>query len=121
VAFTVASNIGGLARSSTITVGFTTVSVTQVRDPATCTYSISPGGATLPAGGGGGSINVSTPSDCRWVVGVTSSWLVITSGSGGGFGSSSISWSAAGPNTGPPRTAEILISGRSFEVTQAGS
>jgi all-beta uncharacterized protein len=120
VAFNVAANTGGLARSGSVTVGFTTVSVSQVRDPATCTYSIDPGGATLPSGGGGGSISVSTPSDCRWAVSATSSWLVITSGGSGGFGSSSISWSA-GSNTGPPRTAEILVSGRSFEVTQAGS
>ena len=120
VTYSVASNAGGLARSGTITVGFTTVPVTQVRDPATCRYSIDPGGASLGPGGGGGSINVSTASDCRWVVSVTSSWLVITSGSGGAMGSSSISWSA-GPNTGPPRTAEILVSGLSFEVTQAGS
>ena len=120
VTFNVASNSGGLARSGSVTVGSTTVAVSQVRDPATCRYTINPGGATLPSGGGGGSISVSTAGDCRWVVGVTSSWLVITSGSGGAWGSSSISWSA-GSNTGPPRTAEILVSGVSFEVTQAGS
>ncbi|HZM92991.1 MAG TPA: BACON domain-containing carbohydrate-binding protein [Vicinamibacterales bacterium] len=120
VTVNVASNSGGLARSGSVTVGSTTVAVSQVRDPATCRYSIDPGGATLPSGGGGGSINVSTASDCRWVVGATSSWLVITSGSGGNWGAGSISWSA-GSNTGPPRTAEILVSGLSFEVTQAGS
>jgi len=120
VAFSVAANSGGLARSGSVTVGFTTVSVTQVRDPATCRYSIDPAGASLPSGGGGGSITVTTASDCRWAVSVTSSWLVITSGSSGAFGSGSISWSA-GSNTGPPRTAEILVSGQSFEVTQAGS
>jgi len=116
----VASNGGGLARAGTVTVGFTTVSITQTRDPATCRYSLDPGGATLAASGGGGSISVSTASDCAWKVGVTSSWIVVTSGGSGGMGSSSISWQA-GPNTGPPRTAEIIVMGLSFEITQAGS
>jgi hypothetical protein len=120
VTISVASNGGGLARTGTVTVGFTTVSIAQTRDPATCRYSMGPGGATLGASGGGGSINVSTASDCAWKVGVTSSWIVITAGGTGGTGSSSISWQA-GPNTGPPRTAEILLMGLSFEITQAGS
>ena len=115
-----APNSGGLARAATITVGFTTVSVTQLRDPATCRYTIDPGGASLGASGGGGSINVSTASDCAWVPAKTAPWIVITSGGTGAMGSSSISWNA-GPNTGPPRMGEILVMGLSFGVTQAGS
>ena len=44
VAFNVAPNTG-LARTGTLTVASTTVTVTQVRDPATCRYTLSPGGA----------------------------------------------------------------------------
>jgi Putative binding domain, N-terminal/Viral BACON domain len=118
VGFRVAPN-SGLARSGTVTVGFTTVSVTQARDPSTCRYSINPGGASIGSGGGGGSISVSTESDCAWVAGATAPWLVITSGGSGGMGSGSISWSA-GENKGSPRMAEVLVMGHSFEVTQGG-
>jgi Putative binding domain, N-terminal/Viral BACON domain len=119
VGFSVAPNTG-LARAGTITVGFTTVSITQVRDPSTCRYSINPGGASIGSDGGGGSISVSSESDCGWVAAATAPWIAITSGGGGGMGSGSISWTA-GKNIGSSRAAEILVMGHSFGVEQAGS
>jgi hypothetical protein len=63
---------------------------------------------------------VFTDSDCAWTASSTRPWLVITSGGSGGMGSGSISWSA-GSNTGPPRSAEVVVMGLTFTVDQAGS
>jgi hypothetical protein len=119
ITFAVAQN-SGLSRSGGVTVGFSTATVAQARNPATCTYSLDPSSASVGAGGGSGSINVSTASDCSWVPTVTNSWIVITSGGSGATGSSSISW-RVGSNTGPAKTAEIVVMGQVFSITQAGS
>jgi hypothetical protein len=63
---------------------------------------------------------VITDSDCAWIPTRTNSWIVFTSGGSGNTGRGSISWSA-GPNTGPPRTAEIVVMSETFVVIQAGS
>ena len=119
ITFAVAQN-NGLSRLGGVTVGLSTATVAQARNPATCTFSLDPGGASVGAGGGSGSINVSTASDCSWVPTVTNSWIVITSGGSGATGPSSISW-RVGSNTGPEKTAEIVVMGQVFSITQAGS
>jgi hypothetical protein len=119
VTYAVAQN-SGLSRLGGVTVGFSTATVAQARHPATCNYNLNPSGASVGAGGGSGSISVSTDSDCSWVPTVTNSWIAITSGGSGATGPSSISWSV-GSNTGPPKTAEIIVMGQSFSITQAGS
>jgi hypothetical protein len=119
VTYAVAQN-SGLSRSGGVRVGFSTATVTQARNPATCNFGINPGGASVGSGGGTGSISVSTASDCSWVPAVTNSWIVITSGGAGGTGPATISW-RVGSNTGPAKTAEILVMGQVFTITQTGS
>ena len=119
VTYTVAQN-SGLSRNGGVTVGFSTATVAQVRNPATCRFAISPSGAAVGSGGGSGSINVSTDSDCSWVPTIVNSWIVITSGGAGATGPSSISW-RVGSNTGPAKVGEIIVMGQAFTIEQAGS
>jgi hypothetical protein len=120
VTIRVAANNGGLARVGSVTVGSTTIGVAQSRDPSTCRFSLDSRGTSIGSGGGTGSIRVFTDSDCSWSAISTGPWLGITSGGSGGMGAGSISWSA-GSNTGPPRSAEIIVMGLSYTVDQAGS
>ena len=119
VTYAVAQN-SGLSRNGGVTVGFSTATVAQARNPATCKFAISPSGAAVGSGGGSGSINVSTDSDCSWVPTIVNSWIVITSGGAGATGPSSISW-RVGSNTGPAKVGEIIVMGQAFTVEQAGS
>ena len=101
MAFSVAANTG-LARTGTLTVGSTTATITQLRDPATCRYTLNPGGASLGYTGGNVSMSVSTDSDCSWTARSNAPWISLTSGaSGSGNGSVAVSVAA---NTGSGRT-----------------
>jgi hypothetical protein len=45
-----------------------------------CVPTLNPAGASLPQGGGTGSVNVSTSSGCTWVAASNASWITVTSG-----------------------------------------
>jgi hypothetical protein len=77
-----------------------------------CTLTLSPASASVAGGGGSGTIAVS--GSCAWTATSSASWLAVT-----GTGSGTVSYSVA-PNSGPARSASILIGGQSFTVSQAG-
>ncbi len=87
--------------------------------PSACTYSISPASQAVVAGGGTGTVNVTTQSDCTWTAASAASWMSITSG-GSGTGNGTVGYSIAANTTASSRTAASTFAGLSFTLTQAG-
>ncbi|MBL8228353.1 MAG: BACON domain-containing protein [Bryobacterales bacterium] len=85
-----------------------------------CVYSLSSEGASFDAGAGTGSADVSTAAGCSWSASSSAEFVAITSGASG-TGPGQVRYSvAANPNS-APRTATLLIAGRNYTVSQAGS
>jgi hypothetical protein len=83
-----------------------------------CAYSLSATGASMPASGGSGTVNVTAPSgSCSWRATTDASWITITSGSSG-TGSGTLGYSVTA-NSGTARSATIVIAGLIFNVSQA--
>ncbi|MGD0230427.1 MAG: C1 family peptidase [Syntrophorhabdales bacterium] len=99
------------------------IGYTMSAPPASCTYSISSAGTTIPITGGTGTISVYTAgSNCKWTATSSEPWIQVTSGaSGTGNGTVSFSVSPNSPtaNQGAPsRTGAISVAGYTHTVTQ---
>ena len=104
-------------RSGTIAIGGQTFTLTQ--SGGACTFSLSPGSATVTPNGGAGSFNVIATAGCSWTATSSAGWLTITSGSGNGSGTASY---AAAPNPSPSvRTAVITVGSQTFTVVQSAA
>ena len=86
---------------------------------ASCTYSISPTSASIPAAGGSGSVTVTTQAGCAWSATSTSAFVTVTSGSSG-TGNGTVAYSVA-QNTNTARSGGITIAGQTFTVNQAAA
>ncbi len=114
VTFTAAPNEGD-ARSATVTVGGTTITVNQAAAP--CTFTVAPLTQNVAAGGGRGSVEISVRSGCSWTAASDAAWITITSPSSG-KGNGSIAWQAAA-NAGDARTGTLSIAGMTVTIMQA--
>jgi hypothetical protein len=115
VVFNAAMNAGA-ARSGTVTIGGQTLTVTQQAAP--CSFSISPGAQSFAAGGGPGTVTVTTGVSCGWTAVSNVGWLTLTGGAAG-TGSGSVAFEVAA-NAGPQRTGTLTVAGQTFTVTQDG-
>lgn len=84
---------------------------------ATCAYALSTPQSFL-AGGGVGSVTLTTTAGCAWTASSDAAW--VTPGTGSGTGPATISIIAAANTTTSPRTATLTIGGKSVTVSQAG-
>lgn len=85
-----------------------------------CAYSLDTTSATVPSGGGGGSVSVTAPSgNCSWRATTDASWITITSGVSGS-GSGTVNYLVA-PNAGGTRSATMIVAGLIFTISQAAS
>jgi hypothetical protein len=116
-AFTVAAAPDSTARTGTLTVAGQTVTVAQ--QGLACTFSLSPQGTTIAAGGGTASFSVSASAGCTWTATTTAAWLTITSGASGS-GSGTVTFAAAANPSTAPRTASLTVADQTYAVTQAG-
>ena len=89
--------------------------------PGQCSYSISPAEATHPSTSGTGTVDVSAPDSCYWLVSGHDAydWLTIVSPPYG-RGSGKLNYSIS-ENTGLPRSGTIMIADRPFNIRQEGS
>ncbi|MBF0549360.1 MAG: BACON domain-containing protein [Deltaproteobacteria bacterium] len=118
------ANTTGALRTGTIIVGDKSFTVTQ----SFCTFSISPSGRTFDASGPQTDSFALTASQatCGWTAASDSSWLSITNPAPpppsiqtlNGVGSASISYSITANTSGISRTANILVAGKTYTVTQ---
>src|SRR5262245_30293678 len=77
-----------------------------------CVPTLNPAGASLPQGGGTGSVGVSNSSGCSWVATSNAGWITITGGSSGA-GSGTVGYSVAA-NSGAQRVGTITVNGQAF-------
>ena len=100
------------------------VSVTaNVISAAACGLSLGSASGTLPAGGGSGSVALTTLSGCSWQV-TAPSWVTVTS-SNSGYGPAQITFSApSNPGT-TPRSGDIAVTiggtSATYSLQQFGS
>jgi hypothetical protein len=121
VQFTTAANTGTSARTGSITVAAQRVTVRQLAasEAQPCTYTLDPANRSIPAGGGEGTVTVSTRADCTWSVSDDAGWVSAATDSGQGDATVRYTVQA---NTGPSaRSAIIRIAGRSHRVNQAAA
>ena len=88
--------------------------------PAACSFSLSPASQTYSSSGGAGSVSVSAGSTCSWTAVSGASWLTVTAGSSGA-GPGTVSFAVAANAGSTSRTANLIIGGQDFTVTQTGS
>ena len=115
VNYSVTANTSTLARTGTVTIGTSVFAITQAAAP--CTFTISPTGLALAAGGGIGSVSVTTGVGCSWSATSGAAWVTMSNGTGRS-GSGTISFTAAANTTTTARSATLTIAGQSFVVTE---
>ncbi len=108
-----AANPGG-ARSATITVAGTPVTVTQ---DSTCSTALDRTLAVFPLAGGSVTVNVIASSGCSWSATSTLGWVTFT-GATSGTGNGSVTVQATGASA--PRSGNVTIAGISFTVSEGG-
>ena len=115
----------GPARSAQVIVAGTAVTIEQASgaavppSPPTCSYTIQPGGQTMVAAGGPGTIGVTAgASSCTWSTVSNAAWITITGGASGA-GNGSVTFNVA-PNSGGSRTSTITVADQTFTLSQAG-
>ena len=118
VSFSVVANGSTTVRSGTLTVAGQTLTVTQAG--ITCSYSISPASSTPGAGGGSGSVNVTSASGCAWTAASNASWITIKSGSSGS-GNGTVTYTVAANSATSSRSGTMTLGGQTHTATQAGT
>jgi len=121
VTFTVAGSAAETRRGEILIAGHT-FTVDQNTDTVAapgCTASIGPTVLMVPARGAVASVNISTPSGCRWTATSATPWLMLRTDSGVGDGSVQIDVGANAAQT--ARTGTATIAGRTVTVQQAGA
>jgi hypothetical protein len=84
-----------------------------------CTYTIQPGGQTMAAGGGPGTIDITaTVNTCSWTAAANAAWITVTGGASGS-GNGRVEFTVA-PNAGASRSGTISVAGHTFTLSQAG-
>jgi len=83
---------------------------------SSCTYSLTPTSATVPAAGGTFTFAVNTQAGCQWTA-MSNSPFISTGSSGTGTGT--VSYTVVPNNTAAIRTGAITVGGQTFTVTQS--
>ena len=113
VSYTVAAN-SGVARSAAISVAGQTHQVFQ--DAAGCSFTIDPTNRTVSAIGESYTVNINATHDnCDWTASENVEWITISPINGTGDGTVRVTVMA---NSGPARSAEITINGRTHTINQ---
>lgn len=106
------------SRTTTVTVGGRTVSLTQAGMP--CVNSVSPTSSSFPSGSGSSTVAVTSQAGCAWTASSDTPWAVIGGSSGGGSGNGVVAYSVAANSSASARTATLTIAGQAVAVTQTG-
>ena len=90
-----------------------------IAEPTICSFVLSSYASSFPVQGGSGTINISSAPNCGFAAFSDQTWAVVTSDPGSGNGSAQFT---VAPNLGfESRTATLVVSGRVFTITQAGT
>ncbi|MEJ7863381.1 MAG: BACON domain-containing carbohydrate-binding protein, partial [Pyrinomonadaceae bacterium] len=92
----------------------------ELSTTSNCSYLINPTSANAAATANTGSVSVTTTPDCSWTAASGApSWLTVTGGSSG-TGNGTVGYSVAA-NTGAQRTGTMTVAGQTFTLTQAAA
>jgi len=122
--FGVKANDGSAARSGSVRIGGLAIAVTQ--DPpkidpppaTTCIVKLNLESVAIPVVGGSFRFTVTLANGCRWLVENAPAWLKVTPSSGSGTTDVSVVVDRNPDRLG--RTEQIVVSGRTITVSQAG-
>jgi hypothetical protein len=115
VSYNVAANGTTSPRSATLTIAGQSFALTQAG--GSCTFSVTPASATVPAAGVTGTIAVTVQNGCAWTATPSAAWITITGG-GSGSKSGTIGYTvAANPST-SARSATIAVGSQLVTITQ---
>ena len=115
IGYTVAANSSADARTGSITAGGLTFAVSQ--SGTSCSLSLNPTSASVPASGGTGVITVTATNSCRWDPTTDSSWIKFTYAVANGSGKVNYT---VDPAAGVSRTGHIQILDQTFSIAQDG-
>jgi|GEM_PF-2283354 len=88
---------------------------------SSCSLTLSPAAASVPASGGTGNLLVqATRGDCQWRAASQTNWITLTAGFSG-TGTGTISYSVEANPLPSARTGTITVEDQSFTLAQAGS
>jgi hypothetical protein len=113
--YVVTANTATAARSTTLSIGGRSHSVTQEAAAPTCTYSIDPPARNFTAAGGDGTVTVNTQAGCQWSTTGVPGWITVNNGQGSGPGQVSYTVQA---NSSAARSGSISVGGQTHAVTQ---
>jgi hypothetical protein len=117
VTYTVTANPAITPRNAVITIAGQSFDVTQAGQ--TCTYTLTPPGASVPAATTSGIVDVAALAGCAWNASSSAPWVTLTSGTSGS-GNGTVGYSVAANGSTSPRTGTLTIGGQAFTITQAG-
>ena len=118
VTVTLAANPNTVSRSVTATIGGQTLTLNQAGK--NCTVTLASLGATIPASGGPGSVDITTQAGCTYSTVTGPNWISITSGGKGAAPGGTLFYSVDANSTTASRTGAMNIGGQAFQVTQPG-
>jgi hypothetical protein len=120
VVYSVQANVDQSNRTTTITVGGQTYTVTQAgaAPPPPCTFAFNPPSASPAAAGGPATFTVTTQTGCNWTPTTTDAWITITN-NGSVTGSGDVNYTIEPNATGMARSGAIAVGGQSFAISQA--
>jgi hypothetical protein len=107
--------VAGPARTGTVLVAGQAVTIAQ---GSACSFALSAPGATIPAAGGSGQVQVSTASGCAWTVASDAPWITFAGGASR-TGSGEVHYQVAPGSA--SRTGTLTIAGRAFTVSQGAA
>ncbi len=119
VSYSLATNTTTQARTGTIQVLGQAFSITQAAAP-TCSFSVSPGTLTVPAGGGSTNVSVMATNSCSWSSAASDVAAQITAGIYG-TGNGTVALMTQPNAASAARNFKVVIAGQTVNVTQAGS
>ncbi len=118
VTFEVRENRTTSPRSTTLMIAVQPITVLQEgASLQVCNYSITPTFSTINAGGGAGSITVTTNPGCAWEARSNVNWVTITSPRTG-VGNGTVNYSVASNPDSRGRKGTITIAGKTFSIKQ---
>ena len=116
VGYVAAANTSPVSRSGLLKVGDSTFTILQ---DGNCTFTVSPLERTFPSSAATASLVVAATPGCAWTASAPVPWIAVTGGaSGSGDGTVTLSI-AANPSPSSPRSATLIVAGRTVTIAQA--
>jgi len=112
--YTVRPNTTSAGRSTAVTIGGRSHTVTQQGAP--CTYTLDPASRSFGPAGGGGSVKVTTQAGCAWSVSGGAAWVSVSNGQGSGGGE--FSYVVQENASTSSRSATLSVAGQSHTIAQ---